>query len=301
MAKLSPAAIWDPDDSYVAEPHYSLRYLRCFIRSIQTVKDTVRQQWDEQELAEHWTLTADELQCIRNRTDRNRIGFAATLKFFQVAGRFPYNKGEIPRLALEHLARELCLNQEVLSEYKFTGRSYERDRSKIRNLVGFCPATLHDANRLTAWLQSEVLPIDHRQDHLRDAALEWCRKNGIEPPAPTRLDRIIGSAMNSFQSKFFSDSLGKIPLPCHVSLDKFLEAPDDGDDGSDIDRTPMAELRSDPGRPSLESILKEIEKLNAITEVGLPIQLFNNIPAQVLDKYRLRAATEPPRELRRHP
>ena len=63
----------------------------------------------------------------------------------------------------------------------------------------------------------------------------------------------------------------------------------------------MAELRADPGRPSLESVLKEIAKMQCIAKVGLPDGVFEKVPPQVLQKYRLRAATEPPRELRRHP
>lgn len=261
----------------------------------------MKQHWNEQELSEHWVLTTGELQHIRNRTDRNRIGFAATLKFFMLAGRFPLNKSEIPRIALEHLASQLDINPESISDYKFSGRSYERDRSQIRKIVGFRPATQSDAIRLTAWMEKEIIQIDHRQDYLRDAALDWCCNNRIEPPATTRLDRVIGSAMNNFQNKLFSDSFESIPLPCCVAMDKLLESTDNGNSSGDVDRTHMAELRSDPGRPSLESVLTEIGKLNTVAAIGLPDNMFESISSKVLYKYRLRASTEPPRELRRHP
>lgn len=261
----------------------------------------MKQHWNEQELSEHWVLTTGELQHIRNRTVRNRIGFAATLKFFMLAGRFPLNKSEIPRIALEHLANQLDINPESISDYKFSGRSYERDRSQIREIVGFRPATQYDAIRLTTWMEKEIIPIDHRQDYLRDAALDWCRNNRIEPPATTRLDRVIGSAMNNFQNKLFSNAFESIPLPCRVAMDRLLESTDNGNNSSDIDRTLMAELRSDPGRPSLESVLTEIGKLNTVAAIGLPDHMFESISAKVLHKYRLRASTEPPRELRRHP
>ena len=63
----------------------------------------------------------------------------------------------------------------------------------------------------------------------------------------------------------------------------------------------MADLRADPGRPSLQSVLKEIAKLERIDTVDLPNEVFEPAPAKLLERYRLRAATEPPRELRRHP
>ena len=47
----------------------------------------MKRHWDEQELAEHWSLTHDEFELLRNRTERSRIGFAVLLKFFQVSER----------------------------------------------------------------------------------------------------------------------------------------------------------------------------------------------------------------------
>ena len=61
----------------------------------------MKRHWDEQELAEHWSLTSDEFELVRNRTDRSRIGVVALLKFFQVESRFPSNRGEVPMLALD--------------------------------------------------------------------------------------------------------------------------------------------------------------------------------------------------------
>ncbi len=42
----------------------------------------MKRNWEEQELAEHWSLTHDEFELVQNRTDRSRLGFAALLKFF---------------------------------------------------------------------------------------------------------------------------------------------------------------------------------------------------------------------------
>ena len=63
----------------------------------------------------------------------------------------------------------------------------------------------------------------------------------------------------------------------------------------------FSELRSDPGRIGLDSILKEIEKLKIIQQLELPETLFNNIPNKVLKKYKQRAVSEDIKELRRHP
>lgn len=81
-------------------------------------------------------------------------------------------------------------------------------------------------------------------------------------------------------------------------MDELLTASDDAE--SEKEATPFAKLRLDPGRPSLESVLTEIAKLERIVTIELPHGLLQQTPTAVMQKYRLRAATEPPRELRRH-
>src|SRR5439155_15660320 len=63
----------------------------------------------------------------------------------------------------------------------------------------------------------------------------------------------------------------------------------------------FAELRADPGRVGLESVLVEIAKLRRIDSLALSEDLFAAVPPLVLRKYRARAAAEHPSELRRHP
>ena len=56
-----------------------------------------------------------------------------------------------------------------------------------------------------------------------------------------------------------------------------------------------------PGRVGVASVLKEISKLRTLTALGLPDTLFAPLPPKVLATYALRAATEPPSDLRRRP
>ena len=67
------------------------------------------------------------------------------------------------------------------------------------------------------------------------------------------------------------------------------------------DSLTFSDLRADPGRSSLESVFKEITKLRTIHQLGLPEDLFTNIPPKILAKYKLRAVSEKLREMRRHP
>src|SRR5262249_6331709 len=75
----------------------------------------------------------------------------------------------------------------------------------------------------------------------------------------------------------------------------------DADEGADWRSTPFSVLKTDPGRVSLKSVLRELEKLRQIETLELPDRLFAAIQPKILRQYRLRAAVEPPREVRRHP
>jgi hypothetical protein len=151
----------------------------------------VKRHWDEKGLAEHWSLGPGELEMLTNRTDRSRFGFAVLLKFFQIEGRFPRDRSEVPVRALDYLADQLEVPREAFSQYDLAGRSGKRDRERIRTALGFRRATVADAKGLAEWLRRDVLALDHKHEHLPQAALDWCWRNRIEPPPPARLERII--------------------------------------------------------------------------------------------------------------
>src|SRR5664279_5769580 len=49
-----------------------------------------------EELRALWTLTAEELRRAGGKRDANALAFAVLLKFFQVHGRFPRGRAEVP-------------------------------------------------------------------------------------------------------------------------------------------------------------------------------------------------------------
>jgi hypothetical protein len=61
----------------------------------------------------------------------------------------------------------------------------------------------------------------------------------------------------------------------------------------------LALIKAMPGNTSLESMLREIDKLTAIRAIGLPEGLFADVAPKVLASWRARAAMEPPSHLRR--
>lgn len=105
----------------------------------------MKQRWSDEKLVERWTLTDAEKDLIDQPTDRGRLGFALLLKFFQIEGRFPRHRRDIPRAAITYLAELLSVPAAAWDEFPFNERSAERGRAGIRNYAGFRAATRDDA------------------------------------------------------------------------------------------------------------------------------------------------------------
>ena len=152
--------------------------------------------WNEQELAEHWTLFEAEAHLLANRTDRCRIGVAVLLKYFQLNGRFPRQHRDLPGAVLAFLGEQLSVPPESWFDYDLWGRSGQRDRERIRGYLGFRPIEVADERRLRRWLETEVAPRDLEPAHLRIAVADWCREQRLEPPAEEHTERLIGAAVS---------------------------------------------------------------------------------------------------------
>ena len=74
------------------------------------LKHRMKRTWDIEELIEHFTLVPPELELLGNKTGATRLGFALLLKCFQLEGRFPTARHEIPRSVVDYVAHQLKLD-----------------------------------------------------------------------------------------------------------------------------------------------------------------------------------------------
>lgn len=111
----------------------------------------------------------------------------------------------MPLLALDFVAEQLPIPVADWFAYPLEGRSGKRYREQPRGFLGFRLATANDGQRIQDWLTEEVIPKDQALAHLKAAVLEWCWEHRIEPPAPDRIDRIVGAAVRRFKNAFFAD------------------------------------------------------------------------------------------------
>lgn len=272
---------------------------------------------DEDELIEHWTLIGEELELLAGKRGPTKLAFALLLKFHQQHGRFPRGRTELPEDAVEFVARAVKVPALDLALYRWEGRTFEYHRSQIRTFTGFRECTVADGDKATEWLAGNVCPSERRADRVRSALLAHLKDERIEPPATTRLARIIGSALQQAEDTLTLRVSARVPAEAARAMLTLIARPsigeeeDDGQGGADAGEEDQAmgepgadvfaAIRQEPGNISVKTIEREVFKLAAITAVGLPRELFDDVAPGVLAAWRARVAVEAPSHLREHP
>ncbi|MEM0981764.1 MAG: DUF4158 domain-containing protein [Cyanobacteria bacterium P01_H01_bin.58] len=97
----------------------------------------MKRKWKNHELVKHWSIEREEHQLIRRKRGVNRLGFALLLKFFQLKGRFPEKKNEIPRIVRAFVVEQLSVEEGDYKRYDWEGRGIKRHRVEILKLHSF--------------------------------------------------------------------------------------------------------------------------------------------------------------------
>lgn len=251
--------------------------------------------WGHEELVEKFTLSSAERKLLTHKTTVSKLGLATLLKLFQHEGRFPRGRYDVPRAIVKHIADQINVPADEFTKYKWKGRLIEAHRSQIRKLTGYRKWSRRFTAQIVKWLLSTVIPNLFKPEQLKTAIRGHLRSNRIEPPAPVTMDRMISSALKSWEESFFNNITERLESNIKVEIDLLLSA------GSNEIQGSLRQLKSDTGNISLNTIITEISKLNTIRKIGLPLGLFEGLSPKLMKMYRDRVITEPAREVRRHP
>jgi len=255
---------------------------------------------DLDELVEHWTLLDDERELVAGKRGPTRLGFALLLKFYARAGRFPRGRGELDDEAVAFVARQVGVPASDFGFYEWAGSTIEYHRSQVRRHLGFRECSAEDAGKLTGWLAANVCQAERRADRVREELLARCRAERIEPPSAGRCDRIIRSALHQAEQALIQRVAARLGPDASARLAELAAAVGD-DEAEDAEPSALALIKSVPGNVSLESMLTEIGKLDAVRAAGLPDGVFSGIAPKVIAAWRARATVEAPSHLRSHP
>jgi TnpA family transposase len=246
------------------------------------------------ELVEHWTLLDGDRELVAGKRGATRLAFALMLKFYARHGRFPDGDGDLPGDVVKFVARQVDVPTAEVSGYDWSERTGRYYRAQIRHHFGYRECTVDDAEALQRWLVAHVAERDPRLEVVRDELLGRCRKWRVEPPSEGRVERITRSAIQVAQTALCERIVGRLASEAIARIESLLTIDEDED-------SVLALIKSAPGNVSLETMLAEIEKLEAVRAIGLPSGLFSDVSPRVLAGWRQRAAVESPSHLREHP
>ena len=262
----------------------------------------MKQKWILKELKEFWTLATSELKLLSGVSHKHRIGYALLLKFFQMEGRFPESKNEIPKACAVFIAEQLESPVELFQtffKYDWDDRTSRHRRAEIRNFCGYREATTDDTQKISDWLVENYISDGANKQQIQAATYQRLKELKIEPPERLRIDRLVRSASKKYEKQVFENTIAAIPK----RVRKQLQALIDFDEEDDDNKQPInfTQLRQGSCGATLKSILHEFDKLDCLKAVRLPENLFEHLSPKLVELYKQRAATEKLRELRRHP
>jgi hypothetical protein len=206
-----------------------------------------------------------------------------------------------------HLASQIGVPCEAYSEGKWSERTQRQQRAQIRAYCGFRVFRAQDEPLLIAWLSERVDSANPEAEAFKLAAYGCLHSQRVEPPATERLRRLLRLAVAHREQRLVVETAGQLSPSIRAALDALVQtqAPDDGVDADQMQlfpvRSELAVVKEGAGAVKVETVLDEIAKLKQLRALGLPERLFRDVPAKPVTHYRQRAASEPPRELRRHP
>ena len=215
----------------------------------------MKRTWDIEELIEHFTLVPPELELLGNKSGATRLGFALLLKCFQLEGRFPTARHEIPRSVIDYVARQLKLDAALFTEYDWEGRTITNHRTQIREHFEFRDATSADGEEVANWLVSTGQAAVPHLERLKAVVYARFRELRLLPPTPERIERLIHSACAEASQQFFAENFARLSDTSRTRLDVLLtssleaeeneevEAPDETGEDAGKTRRPFRSTR----------------------------------------------------------
>jgi hypothetical protein len=140
----------------------------------------MKRQWDEDELAEQWTLAPDELALLANKAGPTRLGFAVLHKVFGRDGPFSWSRQEVAGAVAVHLAKQVGVPAQQYLQFDWRSRAIKYHCAQVRAFFGFPRRPSKTGEMLVAWLLEQQVPHEQRLDQLREAAYGWCRGHHLE-------------------------------------------------------------------------------------------------------------------------
>ena len=258
----------------------------------------MNRDWSPELLAQQFTLTRPERTFLDFKGKVGALSLAALLKTFQLQGEFPDRPQAVPAAVIGFLAQQLAVSLTRWAEVDWSTRTARRYRDEVADFCGFRAFRAPDESALIAHLTPLVADLNPDSESLKQCGREFLRGQRLVPPTAERFGRCLRSAVGA-QEEHWIQGLQRwlSPQTCQA-LDALISTDAAADDLQPmlVVRSTLATLKDTAGRVKVDTVLEELAKLTELRALGLPSRLFQGIPPRIIQQYRRRAASEPPRE-----
>jgi Domain of unknown function (DUF4158) len=231
----------------------------------------------DDELAQFWTLSGDDLRVLGARRGALRLGFALQLKHFERFGRYG-RRTDFAADVIGQVAAQVEVEASLFTEFDWAPRTMGRHRHEIREYLGFRQVSVEDEDRLVEWLATTTTTLVGRTDVVARELVARFREERIELPTLGRLHRLVRSAIRAAEQRWALAITGRLDEPTINRLRALIDKVDD----DDVRGQDLGLVKSAPGNVSLESMMVEIDKLQKLRSFVLPSGLFADVAPKVV-------------------
>lgn len=192
-----------------------------------------------------------------------------------------------------YIAEQLGIAIETYSSYNWNDRLSRYHRQEILDFLGVRKFIENDMEEIQDWLCQIVFPKGFSTSDSLEHVYEWLHQSKIDRLGTFQLNKIITASYSRFEKSLFESISNGISDDSKAIFDYCLK--------DKSDSISFTLLKSDPGRVSLDSVLKEIEKLEFINWLDLPGQQLTSLNSKIMSRIRSRVFSETSWELKCHP
>lgn len=231
-----------------------------------------------EELGKYFYLSDDELKLIsEKRGSYSRLGFAVQYTTVRFLGTFLDDPADVPPAVIQTLSQQLGIrNPECISRYK-ENRLHHAHANEIRiqsNYKDFTDPMV--GIRLGRWLYTLCWTGTERPSVLFERGHDWMLTHKVLLPGITPLERFVARVKSRVEMRAYR-LLGRgITSEQQKRLEDLLIVPE-GQRASQLDQ-----LRSGPCRISGPSLVKAIQRLNNVRELGITLPAVKQVPSSRL-------------------
>ena len=250
-----------------------------------------------------YNLSDDELILAKTKnTDKNRLGFAVLLKYFQLESRYPKHIKFIDPLMLNTIANQLNILPSMINQFDWEGRSTKRFRQEVRELLGYRKVASNDMHDFKVWLFKNVFPNAIKRSQRIEHAYTYFRDNKIEPFTSRELERHISSSHREFEQQLFESIYGKLDDKTTLLMDELLSEDTEIDDNdiNDDSEIKFKHLKIDIPGAKLKNVSRAIQKIDCLKQLDLTVDALFSLSEKLIKKYYQRVMAERPSGMREH-